>query len=299
MDKLRAIGFFCRVVEAKTFAAAAQSLDVVPSALSKAIAALENELGFKLINRSTRRLALTDEGSAYFEHCRRIMQDLEEAEVQAREGRTRAKGTLRIGLHPAFRSAVLTQISRFLDANPDVKLETTATNSPGAVLDDGLDLVIRIGRLFDSNLVARQLGSASFVVCAAPSYIAAWGEPQHPRELAKHRAIIYGRRDEDSNTCWEFVKGAERLLVDVPVRLVSRDGIGLIDAAIGAGGIARPYAMAAQHFIAGGQLRLLLPQWLSDAQPVHVVLPPNSRALPAKVSAFIEFFDSVLSGSQQ
>ena len=294
MDKLRAVTFFCRAVEAKTFVAAAHSLDVVPSALSKVIAALEHELGFRLMNRSTRRLSLTPEGSADYEHCRQLLQELEEVEARAREGRTHARGTLRIGMHPAFRFAVLTELQRYFESNPQVKLETVITNSPAAIVDDGLDIVIRIGRLSDSGLVARKLGVARVVVCASPGYIAARGEPHHPRELAHHTAIIYGRHDEDPNTRWEFTKDAERQVVEVPVSLITRDGIGLMDAAVGGCGIARPFDVAAHHLIRTGQLRVLLPDWSGEPHPIYAVMPSHRGATPAKVRAFLDFVLPVL-----
>ena len=294
MDKLRAVTFFCRTVEARTIAAAARSLDVVPSALSKVIGALETELGFKLLHRSTRRMSLTDEGAAYYDHCRRLLQELEEAEVDARSGRTRAKGTLRVGLHPGFRFPVLASLGGFLDANPGVNVETVMTNSPSAVIDDGLDLVIRVGHLADSSLVSRQLGWTSSVTCASPSYVTKWGQPRRPGELARHHAVIHGRRDEDSNTRWEFVRGKEREVVDVPVRVTVRDGIGIVDAALGACGIARPFEFSVRRLLVSGELQRVLPEWTSDRQGVHAVLPPYSRLVPAKVRAYLEFFEAML-----
>ncbi|MEJ7667169.1 MAG: LysR family transcriptional regulator [Casimicrobiaceae bacterium] len=298
MDKLRALGFFCRTVEAKTFAAAAQTLDMVPSALSKAIAALEQDVGFRLLNRSTRRLALTDQGTAYYEHCRQLLQDLEEAEENGREGHTRPKGTLRVGMHPGFRFPVLIEMGRFLNEYPDLKVETVITNSPAAVLEDGLDLVIHIGRLADSSLVSRRLGWARSVTCASPAYMVAWGEPRDPSDLSQHRAVIYGRHDEDRNTQWEFVKGTERQVVDVPVRLVSRDGIGLIEATMGGCGIARPFDIAIRHHLATGQLQEVLREWTSDRHAVCAVTPPNSRRDTAKVRAYLKFFGGILADGE-
>lgn len=294
MDKLRAIGFFCRTVEVKSFAAAAQSLNVVPSALSKVIAALERDLGFKLLHRSTRRLALTDEGLAYYEHCRQLLQQLEEAELRAKQGRTRAQGTLRVGLHPALRHFFLVKLGAFLDAYPEVRAETRITNSGAAVLDDGLDVVVRIGRLHDSSLVARQLGWAESVVCAAPSYLAARGEPRKPEDLVAHRAVIYARRDEEPNTRWEFTKGKDRRVVEIPACLISRDGIGLIDAVAGGCGVARPFEYAVRHLMERGELRSLLPDWSSERVPIYAVLPGSARGMPAKVRAFLEFSEALL-----
>ena len=240
MDKLRAMRCFCRVVEHGSFVAAAQSLDIVPSALSKTVAALERELGFALINRSTRRLSATEEGTTYYESCRRILLDLEEADAIGRGGRTRPRGTLRIGLHPALRFALLSRMGGFLERYPELKVETVITNASSAVFDEGLDVVLHIGPLADSSLVARQLGWTDPVVCASPDYLATHGEPMHPRELVDHRAIVYARRDEEANTRWVFRRGEESCHVDVPARTVSRDGVGLVDAAVGGAGIARP-----------------------------------------------------------
>ena len=175
-----------------------------------------------------------------------------------------------------------------------MRVETVTTNSVSAVLDEGLDVVLRIGPLDDSGLVARPLGSAGFVVCAAPLYLAARGEPKRPEDLSRHRVIIYGRRDEEINTRWEFINGKERRTVDVPVFMVSRDGIGLTDAAVGGCGIARPFELAVRHLLARGDLKALLPGWTSARLPVSAVLPRNPRGLPAKVRAFLEFSERLL-----
>lgn len=294
MDKLRAMTFFCRAVEAKSFAAAAAALDVVPSALSKTIAGLEQELGFRLMNRSTRRLSLTGEGSTYYEQCRILLGQIEAIEASGRKGPRQLKGTLRVGMHPALRYLALTKLGRFFEQNVDLKVETEITNSASAVLDRGLDLVLHIGQLTDSSLMVRRIGWACLVTCASPSYLQAWGVPQHPEQLAHHRALIYGRSDEESNTTWTFVRGGERCSVDVPVSLVTRDGIGLADAALGGYGIARPYAFAVQHLLASGELQCVLEAWTDIRQAVSAVMPARARHSSAKAEAFIKFFTSLL-----
>ena len=294
MDKLRAMRFFCRAVEAKSFAAAAQSLDVVPSALSKLVAALEGELGFRLMNRSTRRLALTDEGAAYYEQCRQILGDIEAAENLGRSGRLQARGTLRVGMHPGLRFEMMTRLGAFLDDQPELKVETVITNSPMAVVDDGLDLVLHIGQLADSGLVARRLAWTRPVVCASPAYLRARDEPRHPAQLAQHRAVIYARRDEESNVRWLFAKGDESCAVEVPVGAVSRDGIGLVDAVLGGCGVARPFDISARRLIAAGQLQELLPDWTGERQAVTAVLPAHGRPGPAKVRLYLDFVVDLL-----
>lgn len=294
MDKLRAMTFFCRTVEAKTFAAAAQSLDIVPSALSKVISALEKDLGFSLLSRSTRSLSLTEEGAEYYERCRQILFDIDVAEAAGRRGGAQARGTLRIGMHPGLRYAMMTALKPFLDAHPDLKVETLITNTASAVVDEGLDLVLHIGALSDSSMIARPLGWTRPIVCATPAYLASRSEPQHPKELAEHRAVIYARRDEASNTRWAFSKGCETCEVDVPVCFVSRDGVGLVDAALSGCGLARPLEISARHLLRTDQLREVLSGWAGERQAVTAVLPPQGRTPSAKVRLYVEYVAALL-----
>lgn len=293
MDKLRALRFFFQAVESGSFAAAAHALDVVPSALSKTIMALEGDLGFTLFNRSTRKLALTVEGETYYSRCRQALETLEDAEALARGAIVEPQGTLRVGMHPALRAVVLGHTGRLLEANSRLKLETLITNSPPAVLDRGLDVVLCIGSLPDSTLIGRQLGWARFVVCASPDYLRRHGEPKRPEDLARHRAVIFARPDEEPNTRWEFIRGSERRVVSVPVGMVIRDGVGLVDAGAGGAGVLRPYEIAARHHISAGRLRILMPEWSGTKHPVFAVFP-RSRQVPAKVRAFLEFAKALL-----
>ncbi len=289
--------FFCRVTEAKSFSAAAVSLDVVPSALSKTIAALEQELGFALLNRSTRGLSLTEDGATYYERCRQIMLDVDAAESAGRGGVARARGTLRVGMHPSLRFEMLTRLGAFLDREPDLKIETVITNSPAAVVDEGLDIVLHVGQLSDSSLLARQIGSTRSLVCASPAYLAAAGEPRHPEELSRHHAVIYARRDEDANTRWTFIRNDERCEVEVSVRAVVRDGIGVIDAVLGGCGVARPFELAARNGLKTGQLREVLADWAGERQAVHAVFPSNAGLRSAKVQHYIAYMEDLLQQS--
>jgi DNA-binding transcriptional LysR family regulator len=236
MDKLRAIRCFCRVVEAKSFVAAAHLLNVPPSVVSRVISSLETDLKCTLFNRTTRRLSLTEAGAIYYERSRQLLLDLEESDTIAREGSARPSGTLRVGYHPAFRVLLLRRLGEYLGQNPSVDVELTIANSPSTLLDEGLDIVLRIGRVADSGLVATQLGWTSYVTCAAPAYLDRRGRPRHPSDLRGHLAVIPGRRDEESFARWTFTKGKNREIVTVPVCVVARDGVGLTDATIGQAG---------------------------------------------------------------
>jgi DNA-binding transcriptional LysR family regulator len=291
MDKLRAMMFFCRAVETKSFASAAHALDVAPSVLSKVIAALERDLRFTLFNRSTRRLALTEAGSSYYERCRQLLLEIEEAESVARSGAAQPTGILRVGLHPAFRNSLVRELEGFLAANPEVIIETTLTNSPAALLEQGLDIVLLIGKLADSEFIGRQLGTTALVICASPGYLDRQGRPHHPRDLRRHRVIVPGRRDEALSVRWTFARRKAREIVAVGSAFIARDGIGLVDAALGGLGIARVYDLAARRHIADGRLEVLLPGWSCGREPIYAVFP-SRRHVPAKVRAFLEFADA-------
>jgi LysR family transcriptional regulator, regulator for bpeEF and oprC len=294
MDKLRAMSFFCRAVEMKSFAAAAKALDIPPSVVSRVISSLEGELRCTLFNRSTRRLSLTEPGAAYYEQCRELLLQVEQVEVLAREGSRRPAGTLRLGYHPALRSPLVRKMEEFLTGNPSVSIELTATNAPAALLDDGLDLVLRIGPIADTSFVARRIGFASLLTCAAPAYLAHFGRPAHPHDLREHRAIIPARRDENPFTQWRFERGnGKSVTVKVPVAVVVRDGVGLADLAAERAGMAQIYDTTARHYIADGRLQPVLEAWSSGRQPVCAVLP-SQRNVPAKVRAFVEFARSLM-----
>jgi LysR family transcriptional regulator for bpeEF and oprC len=131
-------------------------------------------------------------------------------------------------------------------------------------------------------------------VCASPAYLAVWGEPVHPRDLTRHRALIYARSDEESNTRWRFVRDDEEIVVDVPVRMASRDGIGLIDAAVGGGGVVRAFEFAVRDLAAASLLRPLLQEWRGEPQLVHALWPTHSARSAAKVKVFLDFAEGLL-----
>jgi LysR family transcriptional regulator for bpeEF and oprC len=293
MDKLRAMKFFCRTVEAKSFASAAHALDVAPSVLSKVISALEADLRFTLFNRSTRRLSLTEAGSTYYERCRQLLVEMEEAESVARAGAVQPTGMLRVGVHPAFRKLLIPELGDFLASNPELSIETTLTNSPASLLEQGLDVVLLIGKVADSDFIGRALGATELLTCAAPAYLDRQGRPRHPRDLADHRVILPGRRDEELSVRWTFVRGEDREVVTVRPILIVRDGIGLVDATLGGAGIARIYDLAARTYVADGGLEAVLPDWSCGHEPIYAVFP-SRRNLPAKVRAFLEFARSFL-----
>jgi LysR family transcriptional regulator for bpeEF and oprC len=266
--------------------------------ISKAIGALEVDLRFRLFNRSTRRVALTEAGASYYERCRQLLSEFEEVEASARDGVVRAQGTLRIGIHPVLRLALMQRLGAFLAEHSGVVMETVVTNSPTALLDEGLDVVVAIGELADSGLVARKIGSTRWITCAARSYLDRTSRPRHPRDLLQHRALIPGRRDEPSFARWTYERGKEREVVNVPVALVARDGIGLAEACAGGAGVARIYDLSANAFLKAGTMEPVLADWSSGQMPVHAVLP-SRRGAPAKVRLFLDFAQALLADVEE
>jgi LysR family transcriptional regulator, regulator for bpeEF and oprC len=298
VDKLHAMRQFMRVAEAKSFSVAARRLEVSPSAVSKIITGLEKELGFALFHRSTRYLSLTVAGVTYLAHCHEIFQAMEDAENEGKQQRETPRGTLKVGLHPAFRIAFFSEIARFLEKYRDVELETRITNSPSVLLDEGFDVLIRSGALPDSNLVARQIGWFDLVVAASPDYLRRYGTPKAPADLQRHRVALPARIDDPSSSHWEFFKGKERCIVKVPSCVRVRDGMGLPETVIGGAGIARLYRIAFMRAINDGLVKPILTDWTGRKDPAYAVFP-SARSITSKSKAIVEFVSELMARSEQ
>lgn len=293
MDKLRALTFFCRVVEARSFIAAARDMDVVPSVLSKTIAALEADLSFRLFHRTTRHVSVTEDGARYYDACKRLLLELEDAETVTREGIERPAGRLVVGMHPVINGLLMRNVSRFLAAYPGIVLETTLANSPTALLEQHLDLVITAGQLADSSLTAQRIGAMRFIIVASPEYLAAHGRPRHPQDLTRHIICMPARRDFPSFARWTFERGQETEVVFISPRTISREAVFMQEACLSGGGLSRLFEFPLLGHIAGGRLERLLPDWSCGEQPFHAVFP-DRRHIPAKTRAFVSYVRSLI-----
>jgi LysR family transcriptional regulator, regulator for bpeEF and oprC len=293
MDKLRAIKFFCRVAEVKSFAVAAHDLDVVPSVLSKTIASLEHDIAFRLFNRTTRRVSLTEDGARYYERCKRLVVEFEEAELSTRNGADRVVGRLSAGLHPSLHRVLLTRINEFLAMYPDISLETTTTGLVSTLIEDRLDVLIVLGDLPDSNFGVQKIGMTDFVLVATPDCLHRRGLPQIPTDLGNHTVIVSARRDNPSFVHWPLSRGNERETVYAPARMICREGAHMIEACLCGTGICRLVEVVARPFIANGDLKRVLPDWSFDPLPIRAVFP-SRNSVPAKARAFVNFFRAIL-----
>lgn len=286
MDRLDAIASFIKVVELASFTGAAQALGVSRTVVSDRVMALEARLGVKLLHRTTRRVSLTEAGVAYLDRARQGLAVLEEAEAEAAQLTARPRGVLRVNAPVTFGFRhVAPAVASYLAANPELGVELTLTDRMVNLLEEQVDVVVRVGRLVDSSLVARRLAPCRIVVCAAPSYLAARGMPLHPAELARHDCLSYAYAAEGD--LWRFERDGQQEAVRVRGRVWSNNGDALYHAALEGLGILLNPTFIIGDALRDGRLVPVLPGWEAPALSVNAVYPPN-RFLPAKTRGFID-----------
>ncbi len=287
MDKLSAMQAFARVVSSGSYAEAARRLGLTRSAVSKAVSELEQGLGARLLDRTTRRVAPTEAGLAYYERCVAILAQVEETEAQISRLHDEPKGVLRVNGPMSFGMMYLSAaIAAFMQKYTELKVELTLNDRFIDPLEEGVDVTIRIGDLEDSSLIARRLSSTALMLVASPDYLAAHGEPQTPRDLATHRALIYGH--STSTQRWKLADKSEVVTVPVNGCLASNNGDVLCDAAVAGIGIARLPLFLVCDQIRAGSLQEILPAYAPGDLDIHALYAPN-RYLAAKTRVFIDF----------
>lgn len=282
---------FVAVADLQKFAPAARKLGVSPSAVTRLIAALEDRLGARLLQRTTRSVTLTDVGARYLERVRRILSDLEEAEGAAEGERTRPSGRVVISAPVGFgRLHVSPLLCFYLQRYPEVSAELRLSDQIINLVEDGVDLAIRIGHLADSTLVARHVGEMRRIVVASPGYLKLRGEPATPAAIAAHESIQFGAATVAPD--WRFVEDGHEVRVSCAPRLVTNSADAAIQYAERDGGLTRVLAYQAAEAIKAGRLRIVLARFEPPPLPIHVVYP-TSRLLSAKVRAFIDLVTEI------
>jgi DNA-binding transcriptional LysR family regulator len=286
MDRLEAMQTFVTVADLRGFAPAARKLGLSPPAVTRLIAALEDRLGVRLLQRTTRKVALTDAGVRYLERVRRILADIEEAELAAEGERSRPTGRLVVSAPVGFgRLHVSPVMTAYLKRYPEVSSELRLEDRMVSLVEDGVDLAVRIGQLPDSSLVARQVGAMRRIVVASPAYLRAHGEPKTPGALALHQIIQFGSSAATAD--WVFGKDGDEVRINVTPRLTTNVADAAIQYAEAGGGLTRVLAYQAARAVKRGRLRVVLQKFEQGALPIHIVYP-TSRLLSAKVRAFID-----------
>ena len=288
MDRLSAIQVFAQVVESGSFAKAADRLGLSTSATSRHVAELEGHLQTRLLNRTTRRVSLTESGRAFYERAVQLLADLEEAEQEAARAAVVPRGTIRLTTSVNFGVRHLAPaIADFLAEHAEVRFDVSLSDRIVDLVEEGFDLGVRVGTAGSENLVARKLGETQLVPCAAPVYLAAHGTPQVPEDLERHNCLTY--EYVTPRNLWRFrdASGRERA-VRVSGTLHTNNGDLLAETAARGAGIVFEPAFIVGPDVRAGRLVPLLQDFMAPPLPIYAVYP-SRKHLSAKVRGFVEF----------
>jgi DNA-binding transcriptional LysR family regulator len=295
MDRVDLLAIFVAVAEQGSFIAAARRTNRSAAAVTRAIAMLEERLGLRLFNRTTRAVALTDAGTRYLELCRRTLSDFEELELSAASEKLEPRGLLTVTAPEMFgRLHVLPIVQSFMRDYPAINVSMLLLNRIVSYIDEGVDLGIRIAQLADSSLQAIQVGHIQRIICASPDYLTVQGIPKTPADLTRHDAIaVSGVRPVIDR--WTFGSGAREVTIPVRTRLVVSTVQAALDAAVADGGIIRVMSYQSAQLEAEGKLQRILIGHEPPPLPIHIVHPAG-RYLAPKVRLFIDRAVDVLRG---
>ena len=287
MDPISDLSFFVTLTKYQTLARAAQEFGITPPTVSKRLAALEKRLGVRLMNRSTRRIGLTEEGEAYLAQGSQLLEELNMLEQTVAGGRATPRGLIRVHATLGFgRRHLVPAISRFAQQYPEVNVQLHLSHQSVNLLDSGFDVLIRFGDAPDSRLAARTIAYNRRILCASPKYLQQAGLPRHPADLQSHQCIITRESDETYGT-WHLSQGAKTQTIKVHGRLSSNDGESAIEWALDGHGILQRSEWDAARYLRSGRLRQVLPDW--SLPPANIVAVfPAGRNISARTRAFVD-----------
>ena len=292
MDRLSAMETFVRVVDTGSFSAAARILDIGQPAVSKSVAQLEEYLGVQLLLRSTRTLTPTEAGQNYYEGAVRAINEANEADLAARGAGAGLTGHLKICAAVTFaRLHIVPHLQRFLDLHPGLTIDVVLDDRNIDLLENGVDVALRMGTLSDSSMTARKIAVSRRVVLGTPAYFAAHGVPRNPAELAAHQAIVYDRLG--GGEAWSFRNGDAEVAVAVSGRLRVSAAEGVKAAVLADMGLAIASVWMFAPELADGSVREVLSDWSLEPLDLWAVYPSGRKA-SAKARAFVEFVESLM-----
>jgi len=282
---------FAAVVETGSFTGAAEQLGISKSFVSKQISQLEDDMGTRLLHRSTRRLSMTDEGKRFYKHCKLIVDEAAKAQEEIIDSKTNPRGRIRIAIPQSMSISNMSSVfKRFQEKYPNIHLEIVASGVTENLIDEGFDLALRIGRLEDSTLISRRLSDCYYQTVASPKYLKKYGKPSHPKELTNHNCLIYA----SSSRQWSYQKiNGESFSVTARGNLVCNDGNLIVDAVLNGQGIAYGPSILYQPYISCGELEHLFESFVLPPVLISIVYP-SKQNLSRKVSMFIDFLSENL-----
>lgn len=294
MDQLSAMRAFARVVEAGSFTRAAESLDMPNATMSKLVQELEAHLGVKLLQRTTRKVTVTPEGQDYYAKATRILNDLADIDASFNATRGTPRGNLRVDVGGlTARDVLIPLLPDFMSRYPDIRIELGVADRAVDLVGDNVDCVIRGGPLANSSLVARHIGDAMMLTCAAPAYLKQFGVPAYPRELENgHRLIAYVSPQNGRAMPFRFQKAGEQIDIKIAHRIGINESNAHFAAGIAGLGIIQTFASSARPAIEAGLLVEVLGGWQPPPYPFHVVYPQN-RYVTHRLRVFIEWLLAV------
>ena len=290
MDKLKSLMIFMRSAQCGSFSEVARQLGMAPSAVSRAVLRLEDELGVRLLQRTTRSLTPTEDGNRFYQRCQQILHDLEEAELEVKQSQSMPSGTLRLDLSFTFgKMHIAPALLQFAAQYPDLKLNVSFNDRLLDLIEEGVDATVRIGMSSDSSLIMHHLATARYTTCASPQYLAQHGMPTTPTELLQHRCVNFIYPQTRQEPTWKFEQDGKAIDLAVDSYLRFDNSEVILEAVIqGAGVVQLPKFIAAKA-VARGDLQPILQSYATQVGLPIAVLYPQKRYLSAKVRVFVEF----------
>ena len=287
MDTLTAMRLYCSVVENGSLAAASRALGISPSVVSKQLSRLEDRLGARLLNRTTRRISVTEVGSAYFDRCKRIVADVDEAEAAVSLSHLAPRGLLKMTAPSTFAHRHVTpHLPRFIELHPEVSVQVQVNDRIADLVDEGLDLAIRIAQLKDSSLIARRLAPNHRSIVATPDYLKRRGIPEHPDDLVEHDLVTWG--DGNPINDWHFVIDGREQVIRTRSTVTINNGDAILAAVLAGGGLAMLASFMTGEYVQSGRLLPVLDEFVREDVPIYAVYP-STRHLSPKVRALVDF----------
>jgi DNA-binding transcriptional LysR family regulator len=289
------LAFFVQIVKEGTLSGAARELGVTPAAISKRLARLEDAVGVPLLNRTTRRLSVTDAGELYYANALRILADLEDLERLLAQDRAAPRGLLRVNAPLGFGRTYITPIvSNFVKRYPQVEVQLQLSDHPLNLVDESFDVGIRFGDVPDARVVATKIADNRRLVCAAPSYLKEHGVPRAPNDLARFNCIVLRQNDAAYGT-WRFTKGRQTETVKVRGTLSSNDGEVALNWALDGHGLLLRAEWDIAKYLRSGRLQIVLADYATPPADIHAIYPEKHRLSP-KVKVFVEFLAASFQG---
>jgi DNA-binding transcriptional LysR family regulator len=288
LDRLTSMAVFVRSADLRSFAAAAAALGLSPQMVAKHIVFLEDRLGTRLLNRTTRKQSLTEFGQAYYERCKLILTEAEAADALAQEIRGVPRGRLRINAPVTFGNhSLVPLVTRYLRAHPQVQVDLALSDRLVDPIEEGYEAVIRLGPIGDTALVARPLAPYRLIACASPAYLAERGVPETPSDLAGHECLGFAYWSGTLRRHWRFSRDGRTCDIVVAGRLQINDWKGLLHAALDGFGITLGPEVALADALSAGSLVRILPHYDGPSRPMHILYAADRRMTP-KLRSFVD-----------